>query len=283
MRFRIERSNVWDAPAARIAIALTGALGLWPACSGDARVPGPAASPSGAGGASAGSALGYGGSAGHSDCSPPSSCGTSGNHGFELALGGAPSSGGGASEAGHASDLCQAPSFVAPGCVAALASEEALCNGLDDDCDGSVDEGCPCTAGAVQTCFLGAPGRRGVGACVAGTQTCMRGVEFAAYWGDCLGGIRPSQETCDGLDNDCNGCADDLSGCTPQGRCPGPNDPRTPAGAPLTPYLLHGQDFFTAAGATWSWTIQGGPCDALTPTSPSFTLTGANTENPTFT
>jgi hypothetical protein len=47
--------------------------------------------------------------------------------------------------------------------------------------------------------------------------------------------------------------------------------------------LLHGQDFFAAAGATWSWTVQGGPCDALTPNSPSFTLTGASSDTATFT
>jgi hypothetical protein len=111
----------------------------------------------------------------------------------------------------------------------------------------------------------------------------MRGVEFAAYWGECLGGIRPSEEKCDGLDNDCNGCADDLDGCKPQWTCPGPTDPRIASGTPLTPYLLQGHDFFAGSVATWSWTVQGGLCDALTPNSPSFTLTGANSETAIFT
>src|SRR5262245_6991251 len=33
------------------------------------------------------------------------------------------------------------------------------CNdGLDNDCNGKVDEGCPCSPGQVQQCFLGPPG-----------------------------------------------------------------------------------------------------------------------------
>jgi hypothetical protein len=202
-----------------------------------------------------------------------------------LVSGGASNGGqSGASGASAGNALCQPPALVAPGCVPASADgSEPQCNGLDDDCDGSVDEGCPCSAGDVQPCFLGPPARRGVGACVDGTQTCMRGVEFSPYWGECQGGIRPSEEKCDGLDNDCNGCADDLDGCKPQWTCPSPTDPRIPSGTPLTPYPLHGHDFFTAAVRTWSWTVQGGPCDALTPNSPSFTLAGANTESATFT
>ncbi|PKN44304.1 MAG: hypothetical protein CVU59_11975, partial [Deltaproteobacteria bacterium HGW-Deltaproteobacteria-17] len=39
------------------------------------------------------------------------------------------------------------------------------CNGLDDDCDGSIDES------LTRTCYTGPGGTLGVGACVAGTQT----------------------------------------------------------------------------------------------------------------
>ena len=199
-------------------------------------------------------------------------------------MGGGPSQVDYNSGVGGGSNHCLAPKLVAPGCGNALeGGMETQCNGVDDDCDGAIDEGCPCTPGAVQPCFLGAPARRGVGACVDGAQTCLRGIEFAPYWGDCTGGIRPDAELCDGLDNDCNGCSDDLDGCTPKWTCPGPNDPRTPSGTPLTAYELHGRDFFTEAVTAWSWTIQGGPCDALTPNSPSFTLSGANAESATFT
>ncbi len=96
---------------------------------------------------------------------------------------------GGASGAGGAGSLCQPPALVAPGCVQALESESlvALCNGSDDDCDGSVDEGCKCEPGSVQPCFLGDPGRRHVGACVDGEQVCVRNGELETRWGDCKG------------------------------------------------------------------------------------------------
>jgi hypothetical protein len=183
-----------------------------------------------------------------------------------------------------ANGICQPPSLVASGCVAEVGGgSESLCNGLDDDCDGSVDEGCPCSVGAVQPCFLGPPARRNIGACADGAQLCRSGGEFAAHWGECSGGIQPSAEACDGLDNDCNGCADDLAGCTPNDTCPGPGDPRTPDGVPLAPYPLRGRDFFSGTAATWSWTIQGGPCDAFTQGSPSFVLNGGSSESATFT
>jgi len=33
------------------------------------------------------------------------------------------------------------------------------------------------------------------------------GSEFGT-WGPCVGGVAPSVEVCDGLDNDCNGCVE---------------------------------------------------------------------------
>src|SRR5260221_539099 len=85
------------------------------------------------------------------------------------------------------------------------------------DSDGELDERCQCTPGAVQRCFLGPPGHRGVGACEDGQQTCMTMGEFGGAWGPCAGGISPSIETCDNLDNDCNGCVDEIADCTPPG------------------------------------------------------------------
>jgi hypothetical protein len=278
-------SSVRGATRLGIAVALTGALAVCAACSPSREGHGSPASGTSSGNGGALS-LGGGGAAGSSVCTPPASCGSGGNRGPDLVLtaGATSHAGGGGGGASGASGTCQPPALVSPGCVAEQSNgAEALCNGLDDDCDGSVDEGCPCETGAVQACFIGPPGRRRVGACVDGSQTCMRGVEFAAYWGECTGGIQPGAEVCDGLDNDCNGCADELDGCTPEWTCPGANDPRTPVGTPLTPYSLRGRDFFTGAVATWSWSVQGGPCDALTPNSPSFTLEGANSETATFT
>src|SRR5262245_11181553 len=47
-----------------------------------------------------------------------------------------------------------------PGC------QKELCNnGFDDDCDGKIDNGCPCAPGATQFCFTGSAETRGHGTC----------------------------------------------------------------------------------------------------------------------
>ncbi|MBX3185122.1 MAG: putative metal-binding motif-containing protein [Polyangiaceae bacterium] len=83
-----------------------------------------------------------------------------------------------------------------------------ICNGLDDDCDGEVDEGCSCTEGNTQECYSGPPGTQGVAACRSGMQTC----EAAGIWSPiCDGEVAPSVETCNGVDDDCNGVIDDVT------------------------------------------------------------------------
>ena len=71
---------------------------------------------------------------------------------------------------------------------------------LDEDCDGSMNEGCSiCIDGATLSC-----GQTDVGECSKGIQTCSNGT-----WGDCVGAVNPTDEVCDGLDNDCNGASDE--------------------------------------------------------------------------
>jgi hypothetical protein len=177
--------------------------------------------------------------------------------------------------------VCTNP--VDDGCPSTIA--EICGNGSDDDCDTLIDEGCTCTPGAVQACFQGPPGQRGVGACVDGMQTCQGspGDEFGV-WGPCTGGITPMPEACDSQDNDCNGCADDNPACcTVNLACPGPGD--LADGAPFTDYVIDGTMFFSGPVTSWSWTVTGGPCDQLFATNGapvSYTLSGATTSMLTF-
>jgi hypothetical protein len=157
-------------------------------------------------------------------------------------------------------------------------------DGLDNNCNGVVDEGCVCVPGDVKQCFLGPPGRRGIGGCEDGTMLCEGTGEFGD-WGACGGGIWPTGETCDTLDNNCNGCADDHPDCCEPAdlACPAPGT--LPEGQPFTDYVIDGTMFYPGPAQSWSWTVVGGPCDQLlfaTSGTTSYTLTGANTSQVTF-
>jgi hypothetical protein len=69
------------------------------------------------------------------------------------------------------------------------------CDGNDNNCDGTTDEGCDCADGSTLICGTD------IGECSTGTQTCVNG-----QWNSCSGEVGPATETCgDGLDQDCNG------------------------------------------------------------------------------
>jgi hypothetical protein len=61
---------------------------------------------------------------------------------------------------------------------------DGIHKGLDDDCDGDVDEECECSAGQASSCFRGDPSYRDDPGCAAGTMQCT---ELGA-WGPCVGG-----------------------------------------------------------------------------------------------
>ncbi len=85
-----------------------------------------------------------------------------------------------------------------------------VCDGLDNDCNDKVDEGCGCKIGDMQPCYSGDPATKGIGACLVGTQAC----DLQGMWGACKGEVTPVAETCDSVDNDCNGMKDDGLGVT---------------------------------------------------------------------
>jgi len=93
--------------------------------------------------------------------------------------------------------------------------EVEICDGKDNDCNGFPDDvpdlptGCHCDDGSTQTCYTGPDGTADVGECKKGTQSCVNG-----SWGECVGQIKPAQEQCNLLDEDCNGTVDDMGVAT---------------------------------------------------------------------
>jgi len=79
-------------------------------------------------------------------------------------------------------------------------SADESCNGADDDCDGTVDEGFACAAGVTTACTTTC-GSAGTGPC---TLACVPPAGAACA---------PPAESCNGLDDDCDGAADDGFAC----------------------------------------------------------------------
>ena len=98
--------------------------------------------------------------------------------------------------------LVCAPDGLGLSCTAqAAGGSDERCDGVDNNCNGSIDEGVAgcCNEGETRPCGLDE------GVCTAGTQTCGADQTFGA----CSGRGPDPKELCNGLDDDCDGRADE--------------------------------------------------------------------------
>lgn len=99
------------------------------------------------------------------------------------------------------------------GCVGAVKPTIELCNKLDDDCNGVIDNGCKqCVPSSVRNCYpAGQAACTQVngkwsckGLCKIGNQTCLP----QGTWSVCQGYLLPRKEVCNNTDDDCDGAVD---------------------------------------------------------------------------
>ncbi|MBL8602325.1 MAG: exo-alpha-sialidase [Myxococcales bacterium] len=96
-------------------------------------------------------------------------------------------------------------------CLGAVGAQTELCNGLDDDCDGTVDNA-P-SGGTLPGTGPSATCGNNVGACTFGAFACVAGRI------QCAGGVQPGGESCNGVDDNCDGRVDENVAVPSNFRC----------------------------------------------------------------
>ena len=130
-------------------------------------------------------------------------------------------------------------------CFSLKVPADELCNGLDDDCDGVVDDGNPETG---LPCETGA-----LGICAAGTSICNAGTK------GCVPVAVARQESCDGLDDDCDGATDEAF----LGMCEGCVDPTAEGLCGSGVSVCLDGEIRCAPHLPADWAPPGGGCDGL--------------------